>query len=546
MIVNGDSFASVALQRRYDVAIVGGGTVGLFLAADLKRRGKSVIIVEMGGASANTSLNAQTATSVGHPHFGTDIGRASGVGGTSALWAGQLAEFDAADLQQSDRGWPVAHSELRKWYDRTYEALGVPPRPSVRDYQEALGFRIDADAEIEPLFTRWLTEPNFARSFARDIRGEMPVVTGVEIERFTFSDGRAEAMHGRTEGGRGFRVVADRFVLAAGTIGNARLALAMQRVEGCPWRDNALVGAYFQDHLGGPVASVEVLDDRNFRRAFEHGTAFGQKFEPKLKFTDTTARAEGLGISGAFLFRSSLDEHLSNLKQTFRAARNGVIHSELRALPRDIVRIGGSFLPLVRHYLSNRRILAFYDQGVDFFVLAEQIPLRESRIRLSDAPTAGLPQAEVDWRIDGREVASIRRFVAAASRRLESHGLARLVPSPDLADQGRAIALLEDTYHQCGGLRMSGAPDRGVTDPDSRIWNTENVYVAGASTFPTASHANTTLTALALATRLAEHMTLQDDRLQVRVDQRAVEPARPSKVPTLDPVARTGPAGVRN
>jgi choline dehydrogenase-like flavoprotein len=47
----------------------------------------------------------------------------------------------------------------------------------------------------------------------------------------------------------------------------------------------------------------------------------------------------------------------------------------------------------------------------------------------------------------------------------------------------------------------------GVVDTDSRVFDTTNVYVAGASIFPTGGMANPTLTILALTLRLADHLT---------------------------------------
>ena len=66
------------------------------------------------------------------------------------------------------------------------------------------------------------------------------------------------------------------------------------------------------------------------------------------------------------------------------------------------------------------------------------------------------------------------------------------------------IARLDDTYHQCGGMRMATSQDMGVVDSDCRVWGTNNIFVAGACVFPTSSHANCTLTALALTARLSE------------------------------------------
>ena len=53
---------------------------------------------------------------------------------------------------------------------------------------------------------------------------------------------------------------------------------------------------------------------------------------------------------------------------------------------------------------------------------------------------------------------------------------------------------------------MSDDPRRGVVDRDGRVHGVDNLYVAGSSVFPCAGHANPTLTVVALALRLAEHL----------------------------------------
>jgi choline dehydrogenase-like flavoprotein len=50
-------------------------------------------------------------------------------------------------------------------------------------------------------------------------------------------------------------------------------------------------------------------------------------------------------------------------------------------------------------------------------------------------------------------------------------------------------------------------PRHGVADADGRVHATDNVYVAGASTFPTAGFANPVLTIVALSARLARHLS---------------------------------------
>lgn len=63
--------------------------------------------------------------------------------------------------------------------------------------------------------------------------------------------------------------------------------------------------------------------------------------------------------------------------------------------------------------------------------------------------------------------------------------------------------------HHIGTTRMSASsePTQGVVDENLKIHGIDNLYVAGASVFPTAGVSNPTLTIVALSIRLAEHLT---------------------------------------
>ena len=65
---------------------------------------------------------------------------------------------------------------------------------------------------------------------------------------------------------------------------------------------------------------------------------------------------------------------------------------------------------------------------------------------------------------------------------------------------------MTDAAHQMGTTRMSRRPEDGVVDADCRVWNVENLYVAGSAVFPTGPSYSPTFTILALARRLADHL----------------------------------------
>ena len=57
-----------------------------------------------------------------------------------------------------------------------------------------------------------------------------------------------------------------------------------------------------------------------------------------------------------------------------------------------------------------------------------------------------------------------------------------------------------------GALRMSQNASDGIVDPNCRIHTVDNLYIAGCGVYPTSGYANPTLTIVALALRLADHL----------------------------------------
>ena len=53
---------------------------------------------------------------------------------------------------------------------------------------------------------------------------------------------------------------------------------------------------------------------------------------------------------------------------------------------------------------------------------------------------------------------------------------------------------------------IAADPKRGVVDADCRVHGMSNLFVAGSSLFPTGSTVNPTLTLVALALRLSDHL----------------------------------------
>jgi choline dehydrogenase-like flavoprotein len=493
------------------IVIIGAGTVGLFLAVSLVRAKIPIILVETGSRVANRSRSEKTAVSLGKAQIGLALGRAFGLGGTSTLWGGQLAEFDQFDLTGSERVWPIEYSELQRLYEHVYDFFNMKSREPVTNYRQRFGNEAEADSDIERFFTCWLPQPNFAALFRTDITSNplLKVILNATANDILFEASKATIVCVSAPGGRKIQISGQKFVFASGTVEISRFFLSTQRRSNVPWKNNKHVGAYFMDHLGGKIGDVRIIDERKFRAYFENCFVSGVKLTPKLRFSSRVRSATSSGACGMFVFHSKLQENIDNLKFFIRAFRSGTTFSKLRTLPIDLWSLGSALLPLAVRYVCDRRVLAFFDRALDFYVQAEQIPTVDSAIRLIDEELQpdGLFRAGVNWKIDGAEIANIRDFACRASTYLRQKNIASIeIDERLMRRDGSMVAQFLDTGHQCGGMCMSASASYGIVDPDCRVWGTSNVYVAGASVFPTSSHANCTLTALALTGRLASFL----------------------------------------
>ena len=121
-----------------------------------------------------------------------------------------------------------------------------------------------------------------------------------------------------------------------------------------------------------------------------------------------------------------------------------------------------------------------------------------------------MPRLRVEWRFNEADVRSIAAAHRLIGGQLRRSGAGRLECYE--LDVGKAIRdQIDASAHHMGTTRMARARQEGVVDENCRVHGVENLYVASSSVFPTAGHANPTLTVLALALRLAEHLRLRGD-----------------------------------
>jgi choline dehydrogenase-like flavoprotein len=501
------------------MVVIGSGAIGMYAASELVKRGLRVLVVESGGVHLG-NFAPESYDSVGFPHGGIKVARSRSLGGTTNLWGGQLVEFQPVDFAGRDwlpgSAWPVKYEEIAPFYRETYENFGIEGETQNDDavWKSVSSERPRLGDEFEAFFTRWLQIPSFAILFAKQYKSseKFSVLMGHTVVGFEGSGGRVTGVRVVDAGGERHTIGGETFILAAGTIENSRLLLhgAADESWECPWRQNQNIGAYFLDHLGGKVATVQPNDTRTFFNTFCTIWRGGHKYQPKFRLrNDVLARDHILNIQGAFGFESSVSENLVYLKQFVKAAVYSRQVKGLGDLFKNVAACSKYLVPLMWRYVRDNRIFVPSGSKISLLIQAEQGPVAESRIRLDPSVTDeyGLPRAVLEWRLSGHELASIAEFARRAEEALRAVGLANITIDPDLkAMDPKFMSTMHDTNHQAGGTVMGTSERDGVVDRNLKVFGTTNLYVGGASTFRTVSNANTTFTALAFTTRLIHHL----------------------------------------
>jgi choline dehydrogenase-like flavoprotein len=534
----------------YDVCVVGSGPVGLALALEFLGTGTRLIVLESGGDGHEAEAEAlSTFENVGHQRHPRPPRRRM-LGGTSSIWSGRCVPFSPLDMQRREwipfSGWPISGEHLDSYLQRAGCVLQTGPAV----YDDRVWNLLNQAAPSEPWDASRFETQVFQASIPKHPRTrniEPPEGLGVlkhtgvpdaedlgeqsrrrladsknvdvllhahAIEIVTDERGaRATGVRVSSPSGRSGLVNAQHVILACGGVDNARLLLLSNRrqAHGLGNRFDQ-VGRYFQDHHYAVIASLEGTQAPKLRRRLGHhwfdynGTrhiyVLGASLSPQLQRDECLPRAT--------LYRfehSSRPAGLASARQVARRllGRGGPVTSEhLKSLTLHPLELAQGLLD---RYAFHRPGLAPV-RRIDIGCNVEQIPNPSSRITLSDRLDAlGQPLAKIDWRLDDREYEAYRRaaqlFVAECARlRLEIPRLSPWVESPQ--DAWRES--LHDMAHPMCATRMSSDPRTGVVDRNCAVHGVEGLHVAGSSVFPTGGTSNPTLTAVALAIRLADRI----------------------------------------
>lgn len=515
MLRNGLNIAT-GTELSTQVCIIGSGPAGITAAWELQKAGIKVILIEgsrvyngfedswpdkslLYGGKAGGLFETNERDFLILPAKDNSFGpweRERFYGGTSNHWGGQCRPHDPIDLmaRQTDSptiyfpGWPMTRADLDPYYARASELCvlhgeyGLTGENFSSNYWASeLGAAVPTLDGFDVEMYQFVGAPqpgqqgiNY-RKFATRPFGEyktidqspVDVILNASLLTMDHQEGSVSKLQVASmdsQPGQNpkkatqFTIKADAYVLACGAVANARQLLLSEI-------GNDLVGRYFMCH---PLTQGQIITRSSYLSSEECRLMCGHNSSGPWKDQNNVTAEARL---------------IPNEDQTVK------------------LKIGRCWFWYCLSWSVDSLQSQYY---------FEMAPNPDSRVTLltdKDCPDWYDPvfnqnRTKIEWHLSDVDEHTYTQTTTLLKSAVENHK--GTVDFPTSWDEVKGQ--LEVNGHHMGTTRMHKDPEQGVVDPNLKVHSLNNLYVAGASVFPSGGISNPTFTVIALSIRLADHL----------------------------------------
>ena len=475
----------------YDFTIIGTGPAGITLALSLAQNGKKVLLLE-GGEYGYTDRSQQLYRgSIVGPYPSIITTRLRFFGGTSNHWAGYCRPLDEVDFEK----FPIDKSDLDPFMSEASDILEIKGKfkdlPINDDFNQ-IEFQFSRNEGSENP-NRISKQPvRFGQKYKKNIEDSSLIDIVLNANVLSIREGlklgSAEYLEIANENSKLLKIPVNKVIVACGGIENNRLLLWSQHLNKNLF-SGLKIGKKWMDHphfvTGQIIANYPEIFD-----VLDAGSTYAFNKWLFLGPTEAMMKGSDIGNSGIRLYVHNPSDSSSRLKQTIK----------------DILCIAPSY---------GEKIAALADENlicsVSVRMAWEQKPRDENRVELDfdDKDKYGVPRVKLVWDYNKDDKRTAKVCMEKLGALFLDKDIGRVGLLPYLENNDNEIPHENNFFygHHMGGTPMNVSDEDGVVDSNLKVFNADNVWVAGSSVFTVGGHANPTLSIVQFSLRLANHLS---------------------------------------
>jgi choline dehydrogenase-like flavoprotein len=496
-----------------DICIIGAGAAGISLALEWEKSAYKVVLLEGGGFEYDDKVQElYNGKIVGQPYYPMKSSRLHYFGGTTGHWGGMCSTFDEIDFGKRDwvdhSGWPIKLQDITPFYSRTHSILDLGPNEWDFKYWK------EQNPAFEPLPLNekviWNKMWQFSPPTRFGTKYKDAVINAKNIHLYTYANvvniatneniSFAKEVTIKNYTGKQHTVKAKYFVMACCSIQNARLLLASnkQAKKGLG-NDNDIVGRYFMEHPQFKSGELWLKESNPYDLyKVEKGT------KVRAELSVSPEKQKELKVLNGTISLMPL-EFSKNKISSIKMWSNDDPRKSLDSLKKYYTLDKRNFFE--RHFMTSKIFKAY-----GLITTMEQAPNPQSRVLLSnEKDSLGVPRANLDWKMCAIDKQTVRKINQLLGQQVGQAGIGRVKLADFLLDEkdDSMPEYISGGWHHIGTTRMSDNPKEGVVDADCKVHGISNLFITGASCFPTGGAVNPTYTTVAMTLRLSDHLKEQ-------------------------------------
>jgi len=512
-----------------DICIIGAGTSGIYLAHKLKKSGLKILILEEGGLNGMTPKESDhVCIQKNDIYNGAEKGRSFGLGGTSALWGGQMIPLSESDFEERTNinflNWPIKFNDILPYINEVIDDLNLPRLCNSKSkmYKQQFFPKLDnTSKKLKLRLSQWLPfkKRNFGKLYFKELRESVNIDVWVNAPVLDIIKDNAknqiDSVKVKSLGQNFLYVRPSILVIGAGAIESTRLLLRFDKDNAHSiTKLGAPLGNFFSDHLSVTCGEFKCYDLNSFNLLTSPIFRKGIMHSARLELSQEAQTQLNTGSAFSHItYKTHKNSEFDLIRSLLKRRQNND-----EKIPKISIKLFAksffSIASMVFWRFFYKRLKLSESTTLLLQLDIEQFPDKGNKLYLSERlDSLGREMVNIEWEIkeiDRTNINKIKQLMVLEWQKIIPSSIATVemnqLPKSD------DINNIYDVFHPTGTICMGDNNKNSVLNKDLCLWALDNCYVTTTAIFPSAGSANPGLTHLALTARLADHIIKIFDR----------------------------------